>query len=224
MSMPSDLGRNVLLPWLDEFQAEHPLIQLQLRISDHNVDFFAEQIDVGIRYGQLADSSLISLPLAPWNRRAVCASPAYLAKYGAPETLDALSQHNCLRYVMGEQTHERWTFHTKNGVKTVVVKGDRMSDDADVVRRWGVAGAGIIYKSRIDVMEDLKSGSLVMLFAEEVGQPAPLQMVCAHSHSLTPAVHKLRTFLAAQCSKLLDIPARRQDTEQGDVDQDAGLI
>lgn len=224
LSMPSDLGRNVLLPWLEAFQAEHPLIQLQLRISDSVVDFFTDQIDVGIRYGLLADSSLISLPLAPWNRRTLCASPDYLARHGVPESLDALARHNCLRYVMSEQTHERWTFHTRNGPKTVVVTGDRVSDDADVVRRWAVSGAGIVYKSRIDVMADLKAGRLVEVFAQEVGQPAPLQMVCAHRHSLTPAVHKLRTFLAARCSQLHDVPRDSQDITPPPLDQEAGLM
>lgn len=224
ISMPSDLGRNVLLPWLNEFQAAHPLILLELRISDKNVDIFSEQIDVGIRYGQLTDSNLIALPLAPLNRRIVCASPVYLAKYGAPETLDALSQHNCLRYVLGDQIHERWVFQTTAGLKAVIVKGDRMSDDADIVHRWGVEGAGIIYKSKIDVVGDLKSGSLVMLFAENIGQSVPLQMVCAHRHSITPAVNKLRIFLAAKCSGLLDISTHCQDTELAKVDQDAGLI
>jgi len=207
LSMPSDLGRNVLLPWLNEFQKEHPRIQLQLRISDQIADFFTDQIDVSIRYGQLADSSLIALPLAPYNTRTVCASPEYVARCGAPETLEDLAKHNCLRFVMSEQTYERWTFHLPEGIKTVAITGDRISDDADVVRRWGVAGAGILYKSRIDVSADLRAGNLVELFPGGIGQPAPLQMVCAHRHSLTPAIQKLRTFLAMKCDEMQMRPA-----------------
>ncbi|MFK3795992.1 MULTISPECIES: LysR family transcriptional regulator [unclassified Pseudomonas] len=207
LSMPSDLGRNVLLPWLNEFQNEHPDIQLQLRISDQVADFFTDQIDVSIRYGQLADSSLIALPLAPLNTRTVCASPTYITRFGKPETLEDLARHNCLRFVMSEQTYERWTFHTREGVKTVAVTGDRISDDADIVRRWGVEGAGILYKSRIDVSADLKAGNLVELFPQDVGQPAPLQMVCAHRNFLTPAIHKLRTFLAMKCDDMLMAPS-----------------
>lgn len=203
LSMPSDLGRNVLLPWLNEFQQLHPGVQLQLRISDQMADFFTDQIDVSIRYGQLADSSLISLPLAPLNTRTVCASPDYIARHGMPEVLEDLANHNCLRFVMSEQTYERWTFHTPEGIKTVAVTGDRISDDADIVRRWGVAGAGIVYKSRIDVTADLRAGNLVELFPAGVGQPAPLQMVCAHRHFLTPAIHKLRSYLAAKCDEMV---------------------
>ncbi|MCY1516330.1 HTH-type transcriptional regulator PgrR [compost metagenome] len=115
LSIPSDIGRNVLLPWLDEFQQLNPKVHLQLRVSDQVADLVGEHIDASIRYGQLSDSSLVSLALAPRNRRTVCASPEYLARYAAPESPEALSEHNCLRYVMGEQTHERWSFNLPQG-------------------------------------------------------------------------------------------------------------
>jgi DNA-binding transcriptional LysR family regulator len=202
LSMPSDLGRNVLLPLLDEFQAAHPRIELQLRFSDQIADFFSDRLDAGIRYGQLADSSLVSLPLAPGNRRILCAAPAYIARNGAPSTPEDLGQHNCLRYMMGELTHERWNFHTPQGVKAVVVAGDRTSDDADVVRRWAVAGLGVVYKSQLDVRDDLRAGRLLELFPREWGQPTPLQMVCAHRQSLTPLVQQLRAFLLQRLERL----------------------
>ncbi|HDS1734686.1 TPA: LysR family transcriptional regulator [Pseudomonas putida] len=203
LSMPSDLGRNLLLPWLVEFQAAHPRIELQLRLSDQIADFFSGRLDAGIRYGQLADSSLVSLPLAPANRRILCAAPAYIARHGAPSTPEELVRHNCLRYVMGELTHERWSFHTPQGVKSVLVAGDRTSDDADVVRRWGVAGLGVVYKSQLDVHEDLRTGRLVELFPRAWGQPTPLQLVCAHRQSLTPVVQQLRAFLLPRFEQML---------------------
>ncbi|MFB4391871.1 MULTISPECIES: LysR family transcriptional regulator [unclassified Pseudomonas] len=203
LSLPSDLGRNVLLPWLDEFQAAYPQLQLQLRISDQVADMVGEHLDASIRYGQLADSSLVSLPLAPANRRAACASPAYIARHGAPQTPAQLAGHNCLRYVMGEQTHDRWSFHGDEGVTTVQVTGDRSSDDADVVRRWAVAGVGVVYKSRLDVLEDIRAGRLVEVLPGQAGQPAPLQMVCAHRHSLTPALRLLHSFLLERFDRYL---------------------
>ncbi|WP_263770414.1 LysR family transcriptional regulator [Propionivibrio soli] len=196
LSVPSDLGRNVLLPWLDEFQEQHPKLSLHLRMSDQTADFFREPLDVGIRYGRLADSSLVSLPLAPDNRRTVCASPAYLARAGAPRVPEDLRQHNCLRYVMGDEVYDRWTFQLPNGAQTIKVNGDRVCDDADVVRRWAVAGYGVVYKSRLDVLPDLQAGRLVEIFPPEFGQPTPLQLVCAHRSALTHTVQRLREFLA----------------------------
>lgn len=204
LSVPSDIGRNLLLPWLDEFQQMHPKVLLQLRVSDQVADLFGEHLDASIRYGQLADSSLVSLMLAPSNRRTVCASPDYIARRGLPKTPGELSGHNCLRYVMGEQTYERWIFQTAHGLETVQVAGDRISDDADIARRWAVAGQGIVYKSKLDVLDDLRSGRLVEIFPAEYGQPAPLQLVCAHRTSLTPAVQVLRAFLSARCERYIN--------------------
>lgn len=205
ISAPSDLGRNVLLPWLDAFQARHPRLTLQLRISDRMADLFRQPVDVAIRYGVLEDSSLVSLALAPDNRRVVCAAPAYLARMGAPGAPADLGKHNCLCYVMDDHVHDRWSFELPSGACSVRVGGDRISDDADVVRRWALAGAGLIYKSRVDVIRDLNAGRLVEVFPSTWGQRAPLQMVFAHRASLTTGVQHLRDFLGAQLRELIAI-------------------
>ncbi|WP_397452359.1 LysR family transcriptional regulator [Pseudomonas sp. NA-150] len=206
LSAPSDFGRNVLAPWLDEFQQSHPGLSLHLRISDQNADFFQQSLDAVIRYGVLADSGLVSLPLAPGNLRTLCAAPAYLERFGTPQTPDDLRQHNCLRYVMGEVTHERWSFQLPDGAQTVTVTGNRVSDDADVVRRWAVAGLGLIYKSRLDVFADLEAGRLVEIFPTTYGEPAPLQLVSSHRTAVTPALQKLREFLQSCCQDRVPAP------------------
>jgi DNA-binding transcriptional LysR family regulator len=203
LSAPSDFGRNLLLPWLDTFQHAHPELSLQLRISDRAADLLRQPLDAAIRYGALSDSALIALPLAPGNRRALCAAPAYLARHGTPAGVDELRRHNCLRFVWGEQVHERWRFTLPGGERTVSVSGDRVSDDADVVRRWAVAGQGLVYKSRLDVIDDLAAGRLVELFPGEHCEPAPLHLVCAHRSQLTPALTRLREFLQARCEAVL---------------------
>ncbi|MBF2897874.1 LysR substrate-binding domain-containing protein, partial [Pseudomonas aeruginosa] len=80
LSAPSDFGRNLLLPWLDEFQARYPQLSLRLLLGDRVTDLYRQPVDVAIRYGAPADSSLVALPLAPDNRRVLCAAPGYLAE------------------------------------------------------------------------------------------------------------------------------------------------
>jgi len=75
ISMPSDLGRNVLLPWLDAFQAAHPAIALQLFVSDRVADMYRQPVDLALRYGKLDDSSMVAMPIAPGNRRVLVAAP-----------------------------------------------------------------------------------------------------------------------------------------------------
>ncbi|WP_448102468.1 LysR family transcriptional regulator [Luteibacter jiangsuensis] len=194
LAVPSDLGRNVLLPWLDDFQAAHPGISLQLRISDRTIDLHRHPIDAAVRYGMLDDSSLVAQPLLPDNRRVLCASPDYLARHGRPGHPDQLREHNCLCFVWGEQVHDRWNFELPEGLCTVKVTGNRVSDDGELTRRWALAGHGIAYKSHADVAADLKAGRLVDLFPG-MGERSPLNLVTAHRTQLTLAVQQLRDFL-----------------------------
>ncbi|HXO99432.1 MAG TPA: LysR family transcriptional regulator [Luteibacter sp.] len=203
LSVPSDLGRNVLLPWLDTFQAEHPGISLQLRISDRAADLHRHPIDAAIRYGALDDSGLVAQPLAPDNRRVLCASPDYVARHGRLAHPDDLRDHNCLCFVWGDQVHDRWMFDLPRGSHAVKVAGNRISDDAEVTRRWGLAGQGVVYKSHIDVADDIAAGRLVDLLPG-IGERAPLNLVSAHRSQLTPAVQRLRDFLRKRLSERMD--------------------
>lgn len=204
ISMPSDLGRNILLGWLDLFQLQYPQINFQLSVADRLSDLYRQPVDIAIRYGKQDDSSLIALPLAPDNRRVLVAAPAYLQRHGRPATLDDLRRHNCLRFSIDDTIHDRWTFCSGQAqdAVTVSVGGNRSADDADVVRRWAVAGLGIAYKSRLDVADDIRAGRLHVLLPEYAGEPAPLHLLCMHRSQVTPAVMHLRDFLRAQCEKL----------------------
>ena len=203
ISMPSDVGRNVLLPWLTAFQAQHPALRLQLRVSDRITDLYRQPVDVALRYGVPVDSSLVALPLAAINRRVLCAAPSYFARHGTPKVPVDLRRHNCLRQVLGDQVHGRWRFRKDGEEETIVVNGQHSCDDGEIARRWAVAGLGIAYKSRIDVLADLRAGRLVAALTDFEAEETPLYLVCAHRQSISPAVVKLREFLADQIDAYL---------------------
>lgn len=205
IAMPSDLGRNTLLYWLDKFQARYPEVHYQISIGDRQADMFRQPVDLALRYGRQDDSTMVAMPIAPDNRRALAASPEYLRKHGKPASLADLARHNCLCYVLDEIVHNRWTFYPSEGggaPVTVQVDGNRCADDADLVRRWAVAGQGIVYKSRMDLAEDLRHGRLQMVLSEWLGEPTPLHLVCMHRAQVTPTVLLLRDFLREQYQQL----------------------
>lgn len=204
LSAPSDLGRNTLLPWLDAFQDEHPQLQLRLLLADRVTDLFREPVDIALRYGAPEDSSLVALPVAPENRRVLCASPSYLARHGSPRSVEELHQHNCLLYMLHGRAYDRWRFQDGKREVLMNVAGDRVCDDADVTRRWAVAGRGVVYKSWLDVAEDVCEGRLQVLLPNWLGEPTPLYLVCAHRAQLSKAVHLLREFVQLRCQRLLD--------------------
>lgn len=203
LSIPSDFGRNVMLGWLDDFQMLHPELTLRLLLSDRKADIFRQPVDLAFRYGKLPDSSLVALPVAPDNRRVLVASPAYLERHGAPAHPDELVGHNCLCFLLGEQVHDRWRFFRDGQELSVQVRGNRISDDGDVARRWALAGQGIAYKSGLDVAADLQAGRLLRLCPEFTGEPAPLHLLCADRRQISPVVRALRGFVTGRCAQLL---------------------
>ncbi|AHL76822.1 LysR family transcriptional regulator [Stutzerimonas stutzeri] len=204
LTAPSDFGRNVLLPWLDEFQLQHSQISLRLLLADRNADLFRQPVDIALRYGLPEDSSLVALPVAAANRRVLCAASDYLARHGTPQRLGDLAEHNCLRFTLAGRVHGRWRFHDGRREQIQQVAGDRVSDDADVVRRWALAGRGLVYKSWLDVAQDVQAGRLTVLLPDLLGEPAPLNLICAHRAHLGETLRLLREHLIERCQSLLE--------------------
>ncbi|MBF8729814.1 MULTISPECIES: LysR family transcriptional regulator [Pseudomonas] len=198
VSAPSDLGRNILLPWLSAFRREHPDLSLRFFLSDQVADFSRDPVDVAIRYGLNTEANYIALPLAPWNRRVLVASPDYLARHGRPRTPEELQQHACLLYLQLGRVYDKWRL----GSHTVQVRGPLFSDDADVVRRWALEGEGIVYKSWLDVSANVAAGELEILMPDHPGELTPVTLVCPHRKQLSPAVSQLHLWLRERFAAL----------------------
>jgi DNA-binding transcriptional LysR family regulator len=196
ISMPSDLGRHLALPWLDEFQARHPGVKLRLQLTDRRADIRREPVDVALRFGVPQDSSMVALPLLEHNPRVLCAAPAYLARRGTPSSPHELAEHNCLCFMLDDTVFDRWRLHRGREEVEIAVRGDRVADDSEVVRRWAVAGLGIGYRSRIDVIEDLASGRLRVVCPDWEGDNVPLMMLLPGRKQMSPAIRLLREHLA----------------------------
>ncbi|WP_017220833.1 LysR family transcriptional regulator [Moritella dasanensis] len=202
LSASSDLGRNIVLPWLDEVMDAYPELSIQLNVGDNLADFYHDKVDMALRYGEPEDSTLVAFLIAKIDR-VVCASPAYLAKYGEPSHPNELPQHNCLLYRFGERVYDTWPFvdsaSNNTGKYNVKVAGNRLSNDADVVHRWVVAGKGITMKSRLDMAADLRSGNVVELLRDFNSPPINLWLICPNRIQVTPAMLMLRDLLRSKC-------------------------
>ncbi|MBL8297800.1 MAG: LysR family transcriptional regulator [Rhodanobacteraceae bacterium] len=203
LSVPSDLGRNVLPEWMNDFQTRFPDLRLRLQATDRLSDLFREPVDAALRYGAPSDSSMVALPLAATNVRILCAAPAYLERTGPIERPEDLPGHNCLCFVLGDDIHNRWRFHRDGSACVIDVRGDRISDDGDIVRRWALAGIGIACKSALDVADDLIAGRLVALCQSWQGEPTPLNLICADRRQLTTTIRELRQHLSVRCDARL---------------------
>ena len=202
IAVPSDLGRNLLLPVFQSFRRRYPALRLRIFFSDQVTDVFKDPVDVAFRYGNNDDASFISLPVAPENRRVLVASPEWIARHGEPQTLEELSQHNALIYILRGRPFDRWSLSLDGVVQQQKVSGTVMSDDAEVIRRLAIAGEGIAYKSMLDVSDDLRAGRLRRLLPRYQGDVVPLNLICPHRKQLSAAVRLLYEEVKSHCEGL----------------------
>ncbi|OAN10887.1 LysR family transcriptional regulator [Photobacterium jeanii] len=162
ISAPRDIGKQFISPLISEFADQYPDVVPYLYLNDNLSNLAESGLDIVIRYGELADSNLISRKLAS-SRRVLCASPDYLARKGTPITPQDLAHHDCLTMVRSNEELKTWHFQDSEQHNVITVVPKRCSDDGEVIRQWALDGAGIALKSILDVQEDIKQQRLVTL-------------------------------------------------------------
>jgi len=164
LTVPMVFGRLHIAPILPSFLQQHPDIELHVSMDDSVVDIVGEGFDIGIRIGQLSDSSLIARKLSPCNS-VLCASPSYLQKHGIPKTLDDLTQHNCLFYSY-YRGGIAWHFEGPYGPERILPRGNYQVNNSEVLYEALLAGVGICQMPKFIVGPALEDGRLVPLLPQ----------------------------------------------------------
>ncbi len=191
VTAPGQLGRQTIAPLIADFQRLHPQLAVQLELTDAVVDLVEGGLDLAVRFGSLADSSLIARPLAP-NFRVLCASPAYLKLHGTPKHPHDLMSHRCI--LIGDQRRGEWRFE---GDESVAVRIDAaiVTNDGEAAHRLALADAGIAVKSIWDVGDDILAGKLRRVLPQHSMSAAPLHAIYPHSQHLAPRVRAFVDYL-----------------------------
>ena len=214
IALSSDLGRNLVTPWLDEFMETYPDVSLRSNISDSNIDFYRDSVDMALRYGSPSDTNLYGFKICNVPRL-LCATREYLDKYGTPKHPHDLPSHNGLFYQLYDIIHDVWEFTHQGTAYKIKMSGNRASKDGDLVRRWCVAGKGLAAKSCLDMSTDLLSGNVINIMPEFKPTPTELWLIFPSRQLITPAVRLLRDNIKKKC---IDILA--QMIEKGLLDED----
>ena len=188
LAMPGSFGRMHIVPHLGEFQRRHPLIQLDLRLSDQVQDVVEGAYDLVIRNAPLDDSSMVARRLAP-DRRLLVAAPAYLERCGVPRGPEDLVDHQCI--TLGD--HRRWRF--ADG-RTVTVTSACAVDDGEALRFLLEQGMGIGIKAMWNAGQALAAGRLVAVLADHpLVNEAAIWALYPRSRVVTPKVRAAIEFL-----------------------------
>jgi DNA-binding transcriptional LysR family regulator len=159
-------ARIVLAPRLPELTARHPLLSLDLIVSNHREQMMAGGVDLALRFGPPDDSALIARKLLE-TRVLTCAAPAYLAQHGIPQVPEDVAGHQALLFRDPQSGRPfTWEFHRSGQIVQVPVQGRVVTDDPSVALAACVAGQGLFQSLALGLDRWLAEGRLVQVLAD----------------------------------------------------------
>ena len=190
VTTPWGLGHTHLLPLAVEFLNAFPEIDLRLLLTDRVVDSVEESIDVSIRIGALPESNMIAARIGS-IRLVVCASPAYLAARGHPQTPDEIGDHDCIA-INPLASPNAWKFRTGKRECLVPIRSRLCVNTSEAAVIAAISGAGLTRVMSYKMDTAKRAGTLQLVL--EAFEPEPLPVHILYSPR-KPAPLKLRAFL-----------------------------
>jgi DNA-binding transcriptional LysR family regulator len=193
ISVPTTYGHYRILPLLADFKALYPSIQFELHITNRNIDFLEEGFDLAVRGRTPPDSNFISRKIED-AKLVVIATPKYLAQKGKPNTLEDLTDHDCIQFVLPSTGRPiPWLFYQDSIEYEVLTTGNyRCSEDVLSGVTLAKASAGLFQTYHYVVEKDLADGTLVEVLKEYSGRSRPFNLMYPHGKFLSI---KVRTFI-----------------------------
>ena len=186
-------GRVHLVPLITKFLAHYPKVNVNLQLEDRFVDMVAENMDVSIRIGYLADSTLIARKLGDLSG-VLCASPKYLSNAPSLQTPADLLHHRCLFYRNSKLAMNSWSFVSDQGEESVTVSGPLSINDPGALISAALAHAGVLLIDKGLLGDTMRDGQLVpVLTGYRSIQNLPMYVV-----------YREREFIPAKTRALID--------------------
>ena len=176
IAAPLSFGHSHLGAILTEFACEHPELELDVDLSDRMVDLVAEGLDLGVRIGNLRDSSLIARKLAE-VQTVLCAAPAWLDKHGMPDAPEDLNGKPMLMYTGGEQSMSVPYTAKSGGTGRIDLVPVLRSNNGDFLRDAAIAGLGLTLQPSFIVHKAVEAEALTVLLPDLTFPPVTIHVV-----------------------------------------------
>lgn len=199
-------GKSQLIPLLPRFLDQFPDVQVSLDLTDRDVDLQSEGFDAAICFAEQRKHPDIMMRRVMQSRRVLCAAPAYLSRWGTPESFDALAAHNCLR-ISGNSKRNAWSRSTHDTVQIFEAQGTFEGNSTDVVYRAALAGVGIARLPYYLTQRKFESGELVHIMPEYSLPTTDIVIMFADRRNLAP---KIRVFVDFMVEAFKNVPDRRK--------------
>lgn len=202
VTAPVQFGRRHVAPLVTAFLRKFPESQVELVLNDRYLDLIDEALDVAVRIGALADSSLLMRRVGE-VRRLVVASPDYLARRGIPTKPGELTAHDTI-FSTSTWGPIEWRFGSRGRTTIVRLAPRLLANDVEARLDAARAGHGIVRVLSYQVTEDLAAGRLVRVLRAFEPPPLPVQLVAAGRGHMPP---KIRAFLDLAAEQLATLRA-----------------
>ncbi|MDA0225300.1 MAG: LysR family transcriptional regulator [Proteobacteria bacterium] len=202
VTAPVLFGRMFVMPGIIEYLERYPKTEVSAVLLDRSVNLLEEGIDVGVRIGELADSSMRALRVGA-VRIVLCASPAYLKRHGAPRTPRDLVEHSTIASSAGSGAIH-WRFDSGDGVRPLRIRPRLTVTTNDAAIEAAVRGFGITRLLSYQVAPQLAARALDLVLEKYETPPWPVHIVHREGRF---ASAKVRAFVDLMAARLRADPA-----------------
>jgi DNA-binding transcriptional LysR family regulator len=194
--MPHFLARQMVLPRLPEFMALHPNLELEISTSDRRVDLQREGFDCVVRVGVQPDQSVVARHVCDFAM-VNCASPAYLQRYGVPESLEDLAQHRMVHYVgvLGSRS-DGFLYELEGKEQRLPMAGSVTVNSTDAYEGACLGGFGLIQAPLNGMQKHLLSGEMVAVLPQFNAPSMTVSLLYARQRHLPMRVRAFMDWLA----------------------------
>lgn len=200
ISAPEEFAQQILTTVLPQFQQHYPHVHCEMRFSNHYVDFYKEDIDFGLRIGELEDSSLRQRHLG--NVRVILVATAkYLEAHGTPQSLSELQNHKLLGFQNDNPDSQQTLFQGAHRLpeSAMVIRSNRFA----YLHTLALQHLGIATLPDFYIQQDLAQGHMQQVLPQWHSPERPVQMVYP---ALNPGSRKhdvFQQFMVKACKPLL---------------------
>jgi DNA-binding transcriptional LysR family regulator len=190
VTMPMHFGRTVVMPQLPRFSERHPAVSVECLFVNGQLDPIEHGIDIALWFsgGPWIDSRLVIENVSTYETL-ICASPAYLERYGTPRKITDLEHHRTLTGI-DERTGRVLPWEFTDGTRQVShsPKASALSNSIDVLLHMALEGCGIAYFPNYVADEAIRLGKLRVILPQFRLQPCPVQIVYPRARAGAPDV------------------------------------
>jgi DNA-binding transcriptional LysR family regulator len=197
VTAPVQFGRMYVMPGIIDYLERYPKTEVQALLLDRVVNLLEEGVDVGVRIGELPDSSFKALHVGH-VRHVVCAAPSYLAKYGTPNTPEELEKHQMI-LASGVSPSSEWRFTKDSAPIMIRIKPRLTVTSIHAAIEAAVTGFGITRLISYQIAPQLASGELKVVLGGYENKALPIHIV--HREGRHASV-KIRTFVDLMAARL----------------------